>query len=50
MEILKNNIINFIEQFCYIRDKRTNIIKRIKLTNLQKEFIKYIISYGKLSN
>jgi hypothetical protein len=43
----KNNIANFIEQFCYIKDKKTNVFKPIKLSNLQKEFINY---YGTISN
>jgi hypothetical protein len=43
----KNNIANFIEQFCYIKDKKTNVSKPIKLSNLQKEFINY---YGTISN
>ncbi len=49
METLKTNIniTNFIEQFCYIKDKKTNVFKPIKLSNLQKEFINY---YGKFSN
>lgn len=43
----KEDIFRFIEQFCYLKDKKTNIYKPIKITNLQKEFINY---YGKLSN
>lgn len=43
----KNNIANFIEHFCYIKDKKTNIYKQIKLSNLQKEFINYLNNYDK---
>lgn len=50
METLKNNITNFIEQFCYIKDKKTNISKPIKLSNIQKEFINHLNNYGKISN
>lgn len=48
----KNNIANFIEQFCYIKDKKTNIYKPIKLSNLQKKFINYINknNHGTVSN
>jgi hypothetical protein len=46
----KNNIANFIEQFCYIKDKKTNVFKPIKLSNLQKEFINYLNNYGTVSN
>lgn len=51
-ETLKNNIniTNFIEQFCYIKDKKTNISKPIKLSNLQKEFINHLNNYGTVSN
>jgi hypothetical protein len=37
------DIFRFIEQFCYIKDKKTNIYKPIKLSNLQKKFINYQI-------
>lgn len=47
METLKNNIANFIEQFCYIKDKKTNVSKPIKLSNLQKEFINYLNNHDK---
>ena len=50
METLKNNIANFIEQFCYIKDKKTNVSKPIKLSNLQKEFINYLNNYDAVSN
>lgn len=52
IETLKTNIntINFIEQFCYIKDKKTNVSKPIKLSNLQKEFINYLNNYGKINN
>lgn len=42
MSDIKNNIFDFIEQFCYIKDKKSNIYKTIKLSNLQKEFINYL--------
>ena len=32
----EEDIFRFIEQFCYIKDKKTNIYKPIKLSNLQK--------------
>ena len=38
-ENVKNNIVDFIEQFCYIKVKKTNIYRPIKLSNLQKKFI-----------
>lgn len=46
----KNNITKFIEQFCYIKDKNTNVSKPIKLSNLQKEFINHLNNYGAVSN
>lgn len=51
-ETLKNNIniTNFIEQFCYLKDKENNISKPIKLSNIQKEFINHLNNYGKISN
>ncbi len=39
----EEDIFRFIEQFCYIKDKKTNIYKSIKLSNLQKKFINYQI-------
>ena len=52
MSDIKNNIFDFIEQFCYIKDKKSNIYKKIKLSNLQKEFINYLNKkkYEKVSN
>lgn len=38
----EEDIFRFIEQFCYVKDKKTNIYKPIKLSNLQKEIIKYL--------
>lgn len=38
----KNDIIFFIEQFCYIRDKETNKFRRIKLSKAQKRAIKQL--------
>lgn len=46
----EEDIFRFIEQFCYIKDKKTNIYKPIKLSNLQKEFINYLNNYGTVSN
>lgn len=43
----EEDIFRFIEQFCYLKDKKDNIYKPIKLSNLQKEFINY---YGTISN
>lgn len=34
--------IKFIEQFCYIKDKKTNVRKPIKLSKLQKKFINHL--------
>lgn len=51
-ENVKNNIGNFIEQFCYIKDKKTNIYRPITLSNLQKRFIDRLNknTYEKISN
>jgi hypothetical protein len=38
----KNDIIFFMEQFCYIEDKKTNKCHRIKLSKAQKKFIKHL--------
>lgn len=38
-EDIKNNAVIFIEQFCYIKDKKTNIYRPIKLSNSQKRVI-----------
>lgn len=38
----KNDIIFFMEQFCYIEDKKTNKCHRIKLSKAQKIFIKHL--------
>lgn len=46
----EEDIFRFIEQFCYIKDKKTNISKPIKLSNLQKEFINHLNNYGTISN
>ena len=37
----KNNIkiYDFIEQYCYIKDKKTSLSHPIKLSKTQKEFI-----------
>lgn len=38
----KNNIIFFMERFCYIEDKKTNKCHGIKLSKAQKIFIKHL--------
>ncbi len=38
----KNDIIFFVERICYIRDKKTNKFRRIKLSKAQKRFIKHL--------
>lgn len=38
----KNDIIFFMEQYCYIEDKKTNKCHRIKLSKAQKIFIKHL--------
>lgn len=40
MRKTKNDIIFFMEQFCYIEDKKTNKCHRIKLSKAQKRFLK----------
>ena len=49
---IKNDVVSFIEQFCYIKDKKTNIYQPIKLSNLQKMFINHLNKniYGNFSN
>jgi hypothetical protein len=48
----EEDIFRFIEQFCLIKDKKTNSYKPIKLSNIQKEFINYINknNHGTISN
>ena len=48
----EEDIFRFIEQFCLIKDKKTNNYKPIKLSNIQKEFINYINknNHGTISN
>ena len=46
----KEDVFRFIEQFCYIKDKKTNIRKPIKLSTIQKEFINYLNNYGTVSD
>ena len=41
-EDIKNDVVIFIEQFCYIKDKKTNIYHPIKLSNLQKRVINHL--------
>lgn len=52
VEDIKNNVVIFIEQFCYIKDKKTNTCQPIKLSNLQKRFINHLNknTHGKFSN
>jgi hypothetical protein len=38
----ENDIIFFIEKYCYIKDKKTNECRRIKLSKAQKMFIKHL--------
>lgn len=38
----KNDIIFFVERFCYIRDKETNECRKIKLSKAQKRAIKHL--------
>lgn len=49
---IKNDVVSFIEQFCYIKDKKTNIYRPIKLSNLQKRVINRLNknTHGKFSN
>ena len=57
-ELQKNHsryysVVTFMERFCYIKDKKTNICRPIKLSNLQKKFINHLLNkntYGKFSN
>ena len=46
----EEDVFRFIEQFCYIKDKKTNIRKPIKLSTIQKEFINYLKNYGTVSD
>lgn len=46
----EEDIFRFIEQFCYIKDKKTNIRKPIKLSTIQKEFINYLNNYGTVND
>lgn len=39
---IKNNVVLFMERFCYIKDKKINIYRPIKLSNLQKKFINHL--------
>lgn len=36
----KNDIIFFMEQFCYVEDKKTNKCQPFKLSKAQKRFLK----------